>query len=162
MTERLPSPSGDRAPITVRAHAPERRKRAPVVAPCACSCCCCCCLHTVGGIIGVATATSNPSAPSAVRLYWRVFFGMLAVGCVMFGAGIVSNPLISAIVLLLVLPGVQFAAAIASLLIVFFFRSSFDDPGACYRTLGKLTLLLVLGTGLGLLVMLPFFGPVFR
>ena len=44
--------------ITLQSHPPERRRGAPVTL-CA-GCCCCCCLHTVGGLIGAATASARP------------------------------------------------------------------------------------------------------
>src|SRR5262245_5896544 len=47
--------------IALQSHPPERRQRSPVTlcAGCCC-CCCCCCLHTVGGLIGAATASARP------------------------------------------------------------------------------------------------------
>jgi hypothetical protein len=146
------------------------------------SCCCCCCLHTLGSIIGAAVApavgkgsplpltyyldeeTGEPvpnirkPGASAVKVFWRLLIGLTILGCAIgtlrLGGdpgGLGTHMFISAAILLMAFPAVQLVAAFITL-IVFSTWVRPDRPRQL-KQLGKITAGVVLGTILGIVVM---------
>jgi hypothetical protein len=160
---------------TIQRHVPERGSRGQAIAPAGqCCCCCCCCLHTVGGIIGAATARASaapisalPPAtidgatrtakPSATGLYWGMVL-LVSIFVAMWNLGVERHPDSAEAVLIiaLVLPGIQLGASmIAAIVIVLSKRPRKDER---LRHLGKITFRAFIGAVIGGLVMLPLFG----
>ena len=165
------------APVQFEKHAPERRRR-PAVATlhCGCSCCCCCCLHSIGGLIGAAVAPAYgpgrraslgtyydldvevPSikrpALSAVGVFWWVFVFLNVIGLglgLLADGGSSASIIITIVVLLLVMPALQLASALVTMLVIACWSRS--DKSYQLVQLGKITLGLVLGTVLGIAAM---------
>lgn len=149
--------------ITVQVHPPERGRPPAVVAPCCCCCCCCCCLHSVGGIVGAAIPSVMTTGRAGAGAYWLTLAVVTALGLMAGALSFLSmdssgewmgGAVIEAVVLLLVMPGVQLAAAVIALGVVGLGPSEwFRDRAACLAAVGKITLGTVVGTVVGLVVM---------
>lgn len=175
--EQLPSP--------VEQHPPERRQRQKdIVVLYSCCCCCCCCLHTVGGALGAVlggnyqpdTDRSAPlpkSLPSAQGLYWTSFLLALAIGLVGIAVfllvsdgpggpdgGLLEIPVFSveAVGVSLILLGPLWLLAGSLLMAVrLWLRPDLRSHGAYWRSLGWITGFTLLGTVVGIGVMIPIF-----
>jgi hypothetical protein len=99
----------------------------------------------------------SSTSPSAVKVFWWTVLGLVIAGLVLFtvqsgfstrGMGEV---VVVAIILLLVLPAVQLAAAVVTALVLAVVPGA--DKGYQFKQLGKIVLGLVAGTILGCLVM---------
>jgi len=116
-----------RALPTVRRVLPERRRVQSTLlqagAGCGCGCCCCCCcLHSVGGLVGsgIASRSADASESQAVKLYWAVLAISLLVATLTLSVLPDSNLAIALLVLVMVLPAVQFVAGLLALAIGLF------------------------------------------
>lgn len=149
---------------------------APVAAAGGCCCCCCCCLHTVGSLIGAATAKPiDPTEklqepPTAVigtdkvepkYTVWREYWISTLILCtvvfpLLFLRDVEPDDLTPGTLLLafsMILPAVQLVASIVTFAITY----SSKRPGReeRLRHLGRITLRAFVGTLIGLGVMLP-------
>lgn len=163
------------APIAVRKHEPERRRSTSITTlACGCCCCCCCCLHSVGSLIGAAIAPTigrgrmaiyyyydeetGEAVPhvakagvSAVALFWWLLLGLVVFG---FFASAFSGPtglIVGAVIIAMVLPALQLLSALVTAIVVA--TSTRYDKMYQFKQLGKMTLGVILGTVLGILVM---------
>ena len=113
-----PDAGRNRSQIAIRVHPPERRRRAPGIAACGCCCTTCCCLHSLGGLIGAATAGWPRTVEDrrATVTYWccllALFTGALCVGWFSESRG---DPVL--LILVLLLPGIQIAASVVAAII---------------------------------------------
>lgn len=148
---------------------PERREKTAEAAPAGgCCCCCCCCLHTVGGIIGAATAkaTAEPEPPippagmrpgklvarhSTAPAYWISF--LLACGVLWALILTEERPVTGLVLLAMLAPGVQLAASLMTACAIGLSRT----PGRRerFRHLSRITLRSLLGAIIGTAIMLP-------
>jgi hypothetical protein len=106
-----------------------------------------------------------PSLPSAVKLFWWTLLllmgvvPLLVLGWTSRGSGFThqlpSAIYIGVIIILFVLPGLQLGAALVTALILAV--SPRPDKGYQFRQLGKIVLGVVVGTLLGVLVMVGVF-----
>lgn len=150
---------------------------APIAAAGGCCCCCCCCLHTIGSVIGAATAkppvdeiSKVNEPPTAVvgtakvqpkytvwKEYWISTLILCTVGFpLVFLRGVDDddlNPATMLLVFSMIFPAVQLAGSLVTLVIT----SASQRPGKeeRLRHLGKITLRAFLGTLIGLAIMLP-------
>jgi|HubBroStandDraft_6_1064221.scaffolds.fasta_scaffold2084149_1 hypothetical protein len=158
--------------VSIERHRPERGNRDVAVAPAGqCCCCCCCCLHSVGGIIGAATARSrplqDPELPAAgidgatrepknsvAPLYWTLVLVLcgIAVG---WNVGIERHPRTdeSILIIALALPAVQLAAAATAAMILAFSRRPGKEERV--RHLGRIAVRGFVGALIGAAVMVP-------
>jgi hypothetical protein len=159
--------------VAIERHRPERGARGAAVAPAGqCCCCCCCCLHSLGGVIGAATARSKavreevPAAaiggatrepkPSASRLYWMIVLFVSAFVAV-WNLGIERHPdqMDAVFIIVLVLPAIQLASSIIAAIVIAV--SKRPAKGERLRHLASITLRAFIGALLGTLAMLPMF-----
>lgn len=163
--------------ITVERLPAERgASMAPVAAAGGCCCCCCCCLHTVGSLVGAATAKPvDPigklqDPPTAVigtdkvepkYDVWREYWISTLILCtvvfpLLFLRDVDADELTAGPMLLLfsvIFPAVQLAGSG----VTFAITMSSKRPGRDERLrhLGRITLRAFVGTLIGLGVMLP-------
>jgi hypothetical protein len=177
--------------IQVLNHPPERRRLGlggPVqVGNCCCSCCCCCCLHSLGGLIGAATAPcvnsgsrqakvhfqDRRAAPiwarlSAVGLFWWSLLAVVLLGTIAtisyfalsqesasrnvfkaIGLGLE----VTAFGIVMLLPALQLIAAMVTVLILA--TTPRPDKGQQFRLLRKIVVGMIIGSVVGLCIMLP-------
>jgi hypothetical protein len=183
-----PSPNKDDTEIRFTAHTPERRRRpTSVTAACGCCCCCCCCLHTIGGLVGAISGSLlavrprprpvDPSFPFPFRrdeidqdegtfpvavVYWLlVLLGVGLVSVYYFITGSTggtldpNNLFIGALIALFFLPLVQVGASVLALVVAAVF---YTDKASAMIRVGKITLWSVVGTVVGILIMLGMCG----
>ena len=135
--------------MKLQAHPPERRRRGVTLAAHGCCCCCCCCLHSLGGLIGGAVASTKAATPEArrtVRAYWWLFLASTATGV----AGLaVQNRHEIVVALVLGAIGLPLAQLMASFLI---FLAGMIWP-MDLRTLWRITWKSFLWAAVGALVM---------
>jgi hypothetical protein len=162
--------------ITVERLPPERDAAgAAAAAAGGCCCCCCCCLHSVGSLIGAASAkasrtieaTDPPSAVigastaeptySIARHYWMavLVLSVLAVGGLATVFSENERMLGIAILMAILMPGVQLLASLAALVMSVISKR----PGHQERLshLGRITVRSVFGTLIGLAVMFAMY-----
>ena len=153
---------------------------AACVAPAGCCCCCCCCLHTIGGLVGAITGSvslieaqpirmADPDSPFPFRrdefedegpvlpiaaLYWLLVVFLIGVTCVVtyFETGATQPETLGwgLFVAFMILPALQLAASLLSLLAVAVFYPAKSMP---LKRVGKITLWSFAGTMIGLLLM---------
>lgn len=166
--------------VTFERLPPERQSAAPVAAAAGyCCCCCCCCLHSVGSVIGAATAKSptetGEQVPTAVvgrdvrvpsysvaKEYWAtvLVLSLVAFPIVLHiwtdGEWLEDGGGVVAIVYALVFPGIQLAAS----LVVGLRNMWSRRPGRYERLvhLGSITARTFVGGLIGFVLMLPLFG----
>ena len=135
--------------IAVCVHPPERRRRAPGIAACGC-----CCLHSVGGLIGAACAgvPRTPEERWATGAYWSCLVAIAGLSYLWLFRERGDELLID---LFLALPGLQIAASVVAGVIVLIFAG----PKALPR-LWRITWRSFLGTAIGFVLVLMFFGRV--
>jgi len=144
-----------------------------------CCCCCCCCLHSLGGAIGVLTAgdfqpiessSETKRGPSIQWLYWSSFLiatFLSAMGIAVFSY--VSAPPMPRIDAVLLTPlylgmGIILFGPIwllaAGLVAAFRLAMRTDLPEAekCWRKLGQIVSMSILGSIIGVLIMVVLFG----
>jgi len=168
----------DQPPVQMQAHPPERRQRGGVNLACGATtcCCCCCCLHSVGGLVGAAVApvlgTAQPKpwrqrlvqhyyddedepqraqpGVSGAGLYWLLLLAVTpgAAGVVFL---LVRDVLVTGILLALGLPLLQIGASVLSFIGLALWPR--PDQTLQMSQVGKITLGSVVGTVLGLVVM---------
>ena len=105
----------------------------------------CCCLHSLGGLIGAAAATSarkSPTGGSVIGCYWTVLTLLTVAICVWASASAAGLGLIAA---LFFLPLVQLAASLVTFIWVQVRPEDFADKKTSLRTLGRITLWSFLG-----------------
>jgi hypothetical protein len=185
----LPSPNAT-TEIQVTAHAPERGKRsASVTAACGCCCCCCCCLHSIGGLVGAITGSLltvrprprpvDPSFPFPFRrdeldqdegtfpiaiIYWLLVLLLIAAVSVYYfltarTSGVLdpSDLFLGALIALFCLPALQLGASMLTLIAALFYM---DKVTALIRV-GKITLWSLVGTVVGILIMVAMCGGMY-
>jgi len=141
-----------KGPLSFKVHSPERRRRLAVIAPCAC-CCCCCCLHTLGGLIGAATASGAEVAQfNAKAIFWRAL-GLSTLLAVIVGLALTSDPTIALVIVFLLMPGIQILASFFAL--IWLMKSSLDaeQMALARNTIGRITVRTVAGTMIGIALM---------
>ena len=144
-------------------HQPERRRGVGSTPNCCCgSCCCCCCLHSLGGLIAAAVATSvrkSRVGGSAAGCYWiclAVLTGALFV--LIWSSSSSSGPFaFEAIVASLFLPVVQLAASLLTFIWILILGMDIPDRKSSLQTLGRITLWSFLGAVVGLVAMVALF-----
>lgn len=163
--------------VNVQKHAPERRKKSATTLHCGCTCCCCCCLHTLGGVVAAAVAPAigknspvpltyyydeeigqdvpliNKPGLSSVTFFWWLL-AFLTFLCFVYGLLLDASGwsfLATAIVVLLAFPGLQMLSAVISLIVYAFWPRL--DKMRQITHLGKITLGVVVGSGVGILAM---------
>lgn len=158
-------------------HPPERgmRSRNHVVLYAGCSCCCCC-LHTVGGMIGVAVVGNYRSQPdesanseiptkplvSSQKLFWSSFLWVTLVSFLFGGLLNVSTYgsegfFLAGFWMLLFGPAFLLVACAVSAFQISV-RIDLKLQRGYWRHLGKITLGMLAGSGLGLLLTMGLFG----
>ncbi|HZZ80941.1 MAG TPA: hypothetical protein VFE62_20735 [Gemmataceae bacterium] len=165
-------------PIVLQKHEPERRRKAVTTLHCGCTCCCCCCLHTIGSIVGAAVAPAigsgeplpltyyyddeigadvplirKPSFSSVTMFWWLTC--VLIFGCFAFGIiserGSSESVLITAVIVLLIFPGLQLISAVLTLFVYLIWPRY--DKFQQIAKVGKILGGVVLGALAGTLVM---------
>ncbi len=159
----------------IERHPPERRANHGIVVACPGSCCCCCCcLHTLGGIIGAANASTatagKPSATASDRaaelarqqsstkasgFYWQLLAALC--GLIVLVLGVPGGPG-SAIVALLgvafFLPALQLLVSVAAgISIKLNWPRRFPDRDAAWKHVGAITAAAFVGAPLGTIIM---------
>ena len=153
----------------------ERDARAGVAAAAGgCCCCCCCCLHTVGGLIGAATARapalpSEAAPPTAVvgastaeprysvsKQYWLMLLAVSVFASPLFFFVIEESAAAAETFWFyaLLLPALQLAASVVTLVVELVPRA--PRPGRRQRLqhLGSITLRTFIGAMIGVVIML--------
>lgn len=137
-------------------HQPERRRGAGGRVFCNGGCCCCsCCLHSLGGVIGATIGTLTSRRPSEIPVvicYWFVLVAFTAATAFFWGIGI-GDPA-GGLIVLLVLPLIQLAASLATLVWIGIRSVSPVEKKANLLALGKITLWSILGALTGLAAMI--------
>ncbi len=172
------NPAPQPSPSPIQKHPPERRQRKKDgIVLYSCCCCCCCCLHTLGGVIGAALGggyTPEPDysvkpprrLPSSTFLYWMSF--LIAVLFVS-GALVALYPsmvrpeydpveVVLGLGFILLLAGPLYL--LAGVVVMAFWiglSPELRERPEYWRSLGGITLRIVLGTVIGILVMVGLF-----
>jgi hypothetical protein len=91
------------------------------------------------------------SGPSAVRTFWIVLLVLLAIGLMLSLAAGGEGFIVGVVIILLILPALQLAAAIVTLFVLAL--STHPNRGRQLWQLGKIVMGVVIGTVLGIVVM---------
>jgi len=129
------------------------------IGACGCCCCCCCCLHSLGSLVGAGIASAIPfkkpsgeREASAAPLYWF----MLALGTASVVGGSLANGLWDwgsiLLLIVLVLPAIQLGASFVAMVAIAVVPR-FEDKNGYMSSLGRITLLSLAGTMIGIMVM---------
>jgi hypothetical protein len=152
---------GSRREVAVDVHPPERRRARGLLASttfCTCCCSCCCCLHSLGGLIGGARASGKgpptPARSRANRTYWWTVLALAILNGFLPWAGEVGG--LNLILVAILLPGIQIAAAFVACGLLFF--SSLEDKRAAYRHVGRIALYSFGGAFIGTAIMVALAG----
>jgi hypothetical protein len=144
-------------------HQPERRRGASDRIMCGGGCCCCsCCLHSLGGLIGAAIATSRSGQPEdnlVVKYYWIVLVSLTGVTMLI---NLPNGVGMDVILTLLYLPLVQLAASAVTLLFIGIPSTSTLEKKAKLLTLGRITLWSFFAALAGLVAMILGAKMLFR
>ena len=175
-----PSPAGDAPLTITRHPPEHGPRAAPDVLPAGCCCCCCCCLHTIGGMVGAITGSvvqlpaqpmrmTDPDSPFPFRrdvfedegpvlpvtaLYWLLVLFLCGVTSVWYyiaqGANQPEALGVGLLIAFMILPALQLAASLLSLLAVLLFYPAWTVP---LKRVGKITVWSFSGTMIGVLLM---------
>ena len=136
--------------MILRKHPPERRSRSVTLAAHGCCCCCCCCLHSVGGLIGSAVASTKSTTDEArrtVKVYLLVLLALTVLTVLTVTRENRDNVAVGLVITALILPGVQLGASFFTLCAGMFL--ALDNP-----TLGRITLKAFIWGVVGALIMI--------